>query len=261
MSDFGSRNMGFFGGSTTGGGGTSTGVNGLNGTTNIGLGGTLTGNTTIEGDGLYTLYFFDFQVFDVFAQQISLTSYSGTDNASLSFNGQQIRSSTTGSQLYGLELDFTNSKFTLGDYDNVNNQFKIIVDDANTLISTTDSNGVNGLQIGGGFTNIGAFTGGYTYLGINQGSKTISTFATASTPNGLSIDFLNGLYNFGSFNTIGNFIAINDTSNSITTQTSNLLFEGASLQDNNAPTGLGVTYLLITLNGTQYSILCTETNP
>lgn len=33
---------------TPGGGGPATGVNGLNGTTNIGLGGTLSGNTTIN---------------------------------------------------------------------------------------------------------------------------------------------------------------------------------------------------------------------
>ena len=51
MADFGSRNSGFFGGTSSGGGGTSTGINGLNGTTNIGLGGTLSGNTLIDASG------------------------------------------------------------------------------------------------------------------------------------------------------------------------------------------------------------------
>jgi len=58
MADFGSRNMGFFGG-TSSGGGTSTGVNGLNGTTNIGLGGNLNQNTIINGLGIYNLWFGD----------------------------------------------------------------------------------------------------------------------------------------------------------------------------------------------------------
>jgi len=194
-----------------GGGGSSTGVNGLNGTTNIGLGGTLTNNTLIDTDG----FIFEIQ--------------------------------------NGLNLDSNQKLFILGDYVNANNQFKLIIDDANQLISTTDSNGANGLAIGTGFANIGAFTGSYLYLGINQGNGTMQAFNTASTSNGLSLDFNVGSYLFGSYNSVGNYIQIDDTLNSIITSTSNLEFNGASLEDP-TPGVIATKALLITLNGTQYKI-------
>lgn len=65
MSSLGNGIIGFFGGeSSGGGGGTSTGVNGLNGTTNIGLGGNLNQNTIIGGGGTYNLYFGDDSLID-----------------------------------------------------------------------------------------------------------------------------------------------------------------------------------------------------
>ena len=64
MSNLGNGIIGFFGGESSGGGGTSTGVNGLNGTTSIGLGGNLNQNTIINGAGTYNLYFGDDSLID-----------------------------------------------------------------------------------------------------------------------------------------------------------------------------------------------------
>jgi len=147
----------------------------------------------------------------------------GTFQDSYLNQSSSILKTTSASIDKGLKLDFNNSIFTLGDYNNSNNQFKIIVNDANQLISTTDSNGANGLQVGGGFTNIGAFTGGYTYLGINQGLQTIQTFDTPSTSNGLSLDFINDIYKIGGFNGNNTQIVIDDVAQTITITGSVLL--------------------------------------
>ena len=124
-----------------------------------------------------------------------------------------------------------------------------------SLISTNDINGVNGLAVGTGFANIGQLTGSFTYLGVSYGDATIKAFDTASTSNGLSLDFNNDIYKFGSYRTNGNYIEINDTNNSIETLTSNLKFTGAGLETSTPPLG-GSSYLIITLNGVQYQILC-----
>jgi len=282
MADFGSRNMGFFGG-TSSGGGTSTGVNGLNGTTNIGLGGTLTNaNTVINGNFTNTLYFGQqgFLIFETYgsAQLFGLgASFSGflnisTNQDSVQFNSY-LTSDGTKNTIYlqnyfqirtkfnnancGLNLNFSNRQYTLGEYDNTNNKFKLIVDDTNSLIQTTDFNGVNGLVVGTGFTNIGQFTGSFTYIGINQSSATIQTFDTASSSNGLSIDFTSNSYRIGDFRNSSDCILINSANNSIETITSSLIFTGASLQTSNVPTG-GTSYLVITLNGVTYNILCQQ---
>jgi hypothetical protein len=276
MADFGSRNMGFFGGSTSGGGGSSTGVNGLNGTTNIGLGGTLSGNTQILGGG------YDF----VFSQAGSLV-FEGSNvlgGANIGNYGNYIRlgaidTSNNFSQLFVenekiytkfnsaefgfyVEYDFgdTIRKSILGDYDDVFNQFKLIVDDINGFVKTTNADGDNGLIATSSYTQIGAnnSTNNF-YLSVDVGGNFISTFKN-NIENGLSLDFVGKNYRIGGFNENNNYIQIDDTNNRITFETSNLTFTGAGLEDTNAPAGVGVTYLLVTLNNTQYSILCTETN-
>ena len=147
----------------------------------------------------------------------------GTFQDSYLNQSSSILKTTSASIDKGLKLDFNNSIFTLGDYNNSNNQFKIIIDDVSRLISTTDNFGTNGLQIGSGFTNIGQFTGGYTYLGINQGLQTIQTFDTPSTSNGLSLDFINDIYKIGGFNGNNTQIVIDDVAQTITITGSVLL--------------------------------------
>lgn len=296
-----------------GGGGTSTGINGLNGTTNIGLGGTLANNTTIGGAN----FTFTLQTFS----QINFNTNNANGSTQLLNLGNEIQLrtlnnnsiatefkvtnlkiySTFGGGNYGLNLDDTTGKFVLGDYNNdrkynsivvnddnstfyfttSNNQantdqdlfyasnasagtrfvkigdfnnyqngFSFIVDDANSIIKTTDSVGINGLQIGTGFTNIGQFTGSFTYIGINQGDATIKAFDTASTSNGLSLDFANELYKFGSNNCE---IKCDNLSQFIEFTTNALIFTNAALQSNTSSGNSG-EHLVITLNGTQYKI-------
>jgi hypothetical protein len=131
----------------------------------------------------------------------------------------------------GLSLDFVNKKYALGDYNDANGKFKLIVDDANGLISTTDTFGINGLQIGAGYTNIGQFSGGYVFLGTNLGLRTIQAFDTQFTSNGLSLDFENDIYKIGSFNGNNTQIVINDISSTITLSGSVLISGSATLND------------------------------
>jgi hypothetical protein len=171
MSDFGSRNMGFFGGASTGGGGgTSTGVNGLNGTTNIGLGGTLTIDTTINGNGqdliigddpsLLGLYKSRYNTLDF--QMVNGNNISGiVSNSSDMYFGYQNNNTGNSSIIRindieirtqdqngnnGLLLDFDNQLYTLGDYDSINNDTKLVVNDANNTMQTFGSNGQGGLN-------------------------------------------------------------------------------------------------------------------
>jgi len=288
MADFGSRNMGFFGGSTSGGGGSSTGVNGLNGTTSIGLGGTLSGSTTILGDsGNYSLQFSDMLSFSAntkigwYFQNVDtnrqITAYSNIGLNSLDLlninltNNQKtvfrvfynsIKSifypDTNGLDTnFGININFDLKKTSLGDIDDAFTKTKLIVDDSSNLIFTQTFSGNNGFYISNNDALFGSLntTSVYCYLGINYANSTIQTFDTVSTSNGFSLDFNNNIYKFGSYNTIGNYIEINDANNSVELLTSNLKFTGAGLETSTAPTGT-IKYLVITLNGVTYNILC-----
>jgi hypothetical protein len=286
MSDFGSRNMGFFGGSTTGGGGSSTGVNGLNGTTNIGLGGTLTGNTTINGDnrGL-TLgddssllnYFksrysaLDFQmVIGNYASAISsgnsemYFAYANNntgDSSIIRINDTEIRTQDRNGN-NGLKLDFVNRAYTLGDYDDGYNGIKFIVDDTNQFIKTVNGSGDNGIIITNSFTFFGIRNNvQYLYFSIDYGLNKLALRTTNDISDGIELNLSSNIYKFGCYNLGTTFIQVDNPNTRISLNTEDLQFNGTGLQDNNAPTGLGVTYLLVTLNNVQYSILCTETNP
>jgi hypothetical protein len=302
------------------GGGGSTGVNGLNGTTNIGLGGTLANNTNINGNK------FDFNFFDVNNFLFRSINAGNTRSSEINItplnlflqsfnNGSSIYSkfyveynkqySDFNGAFYGLSLDDTTGKFVLGDYGNdrkynsfvvdddndrfyitttwnqVNNaqdlfyvsnkpgiperfvklgdfngyvhNMSLTIDDENYLISTTDTFGVNGLQVGAGYTNIGSFTGGFCYIGINQGAQTIQFFNSASTSNGLSIDFTSNIYKFGNFNGGLTYIEVNEGSTFINLQTDILKLTGTPLEDP-TPGVVATKALLIELNGTQYKI-------
>jgi hypothetical protein len=299
------------------GGGGSTGVNGLNGTTNIGLGGTLINNTTINGG-------FDLTIASLKNITLSTTNINGNTGIKLensryysvvddgvsifqTYFYQENRKfyTTFSGGNFGLSLDDTTGKFSLGDYGNnrkynsfvvdddndrfyittsynqVNNaqdlfyvsnkpgiperfvklgdfngyvhNMSLTIDDENYLISTTDTFGVNGLQVGAGYTNIGSFTGGFCYIGINQGAQTIQFFDTASTSNGLSVDFGNSIYKFGYFNGGLTYIEVNEGSTFINLQTDILKLTGTPLEDP-TPGVVATKALLIELNGTQYKI-------
>jgi len=139
--------------SNGGGGGGSTGINGLNGTTNIGLGGTLENNTSIDADS------FKFQMYDVDEFDIQTSGSTNTTilNNSLGINLQVTEPSSSlvstffiqknkittgvGVSLYGLNCDFVNQIFGLGDYTNTSGKKNsIIVDDTNSKIYFTTSN-------------------------------------------------------------------------------------------------------------------------
>lgn len=144
----------------SGGGGSSTGINGLNGTTNIGLGGTLTSNTTIAGNS---------KTFDLNnAANINLSTINGSLNNSLIVATnyvylQALNSSNSNTNQFliwenktqsifnnanfGLLLDDSTGKFSLGDYSNARKYNSFVVnDDANTFYLTTSYNQVNNNQ-------------------------------------------------------------------------------------------------------------------
>jgi hypothetical protein len=292
MSDFGSRNMGFFGGSTTGGGGgTSTGVNGLNGTTNIGLGGTLSSNTIIDGNsGNYSLVFDNLFYFGAYttdgwnisnnssnrllrivtnlgnpsSNYISLENYKNilqagdTCNFNIYYNSiQSLFFSTTEGALtnFGINIDFDLRKTSLGDIDNAYNKFKIIVNDLNSQLYTTTSNGFNGIFITEVENFFGQSNANY-YCGFRvEQDQRITSKIGGNTTEGLSLDFLNARYTLGGIVGNNNLIEVDDGNNNITFKSGILTFTGANLETSTAPTGT-IRYLVITLNGVTYQILC-----
>lgn len=299
MADFGSRNMGFFGGSTSGGGGgTSTGVNGLNGTTNIGLGGTLSGNTTILGDsGNYSLIFNDLLFFGVYttdgwlisnndsnrllriisnisnptSNYIQLENYKDVtiagDSCSFNIYYNSIKSlffSTTEGAFtnFGINIDYDLRTTSLGDIDDEITKTKLVVDDTNGRIYTEFFTSNCGISLSETNATFSA-NDGTDNIGLNVTSaKEFNAFYGGNIVNGLSLNFDTFVYKFGGFDVPSNQnnIIIDDASQTTTFNANQLIFLGANIEDTNAPAGVGVTYLLITLNGIEYSILCTETN-
>jgi len=113
MANFGNAIMGFFsGGATGGGGGTSTGINGLNGTTDIGLGGTLSGNTLIDVNSL------SFEMSNAFL--VSFEGTSGGSSAKLSIKADIIQTTFNNGVLSaqeGFNFDYINRLYVFGGTD------------------------------------------------------------------------------------------------------------------------------------------------
>ena len=220
MGNFGNANFGLFGGGSSGGGGTSTGINGLNGTTNIGLGGTLTGDTDIDGGNLHSLSFtflnslnslsdnFGFTVIDSIGlnERCGIVGYSSNPTY-----GKAIQTFTSLAQPYGFQLDFLNSKFTLGDFTDFFNGTKLVVDDVANTMQTFGINGQSGLDFN--FSTelyiLGATNSNVTFDVNNNEltlscssiilsntpsitSATITTTATATIPSEYITIFING---------------------------------------------------------------------
>lgn len=140
-----------------GGGGSSTGINGLNGTTNIGLGGTLLNTTFIDGvhydftiDALGKLTFdsesFVFtaattiQLFDANVNLVTLgiKDLSSTDEITLSFDiADRLIYATHNNIQDGLFIEFSNNLFIFGNFSNSNNQSKIIINDNSATLKVS----------------------------------------------------------------------------------------------------------------------------
>lgn len=148
----------------SGGSGTSTGINGLTGTTNIGLGGTLANDTTIDqNDFNITFDKNGIESFNVFSKYY--LSYTDSDiNYLITPNGNdlllQYDNGNTSNQSIlrigedGIFTDFNgtttglklnNNIASLGDYDGVIHNTALIIDDENYALYT---NGSNGSKIG-----------------------------------------------------------------------------------------------------------------
>ena len=149
-----------------GGGGTSTGVNGLNGTTNIGLGGTLNNNTTIDAN-VKDFYWNNGSEFNVGCLSCEFTS--NTSKPFLSSDGNSTMVGITdgsgnGVSFYydyinstiksyynnsntGIFLDFVHDIYKFGSLLPILNQIQFIVDNTNQIIKTTQNNNNDGLYI------------------------------------------------------------------------------------------------------------------
>jgi hypothetical protein len=258
-----------------GGGGTSTGVNGLNGTTNIGLGGTLTNTfTTINGNGKT----FDINNTTAFSfastnSGISSGIFGATDYVSLqssnnsgiySFYKTKINNQFTvfSGSPFGLSLDNTTGKFVLGDYANGRKYNSIVVnDDANTFYLTTSFNQANTDQdlfyasnasSSTRFVKLGDFNqyqNGVSLI-IDDANNLFYTDSINSGTAGIEFNFASENYRFGANNAL---IECDNSGQSIKFNTNNLLFTGA-ITDLVAPP-INPLYLIVNVNGYNYKIL------
>ncbi len=143
------------------GGAGSNGVNGLNGTTNIGLGGTLNSNTTIQlvsnnlqfssntGNGQFVINsFFTWNFTDIGGRNYNFSTdgIGSIDLDSTNAAGFKSLLKLNGNFLitkfqninYGLNLDYLNQRFALGDFDLIGGKKNSIqVDDNNSKIYFT----------------------------------------------------------------------------------------------------------------------------
>lgn len=142
----------------------------------------------------------------------------------------------------------------IGDFNNYNNGFSLIIDDENSFIKTQNLNGDNGITITNNFTLVGQNNSvKQIFFYVDYGLNIIATYSSATTINGLSLDYDNKIYKFGGFGGNNNLIEIDDNVEKITFQTAEIFFTGAALQSNTSSGNSG-EHLVITLNGTQYKI-------
>jgi hypothetical protein len=262
-----------------GGGGTSTGVNGLNGTTNIGLGGTLANNTTIAGNdkqfsilntNLLTLQSTNSSLISfiqLYENKIYLQSTNSLTTTQFGIITDKINSQF-GTGLYGLLLDDTTGKFALGDYGNDRKYNSIVVnDDSSTFYFTTSYNQANTDQdlfyasnasSGSRFVKIGDFNNylNGTYLIVDDANNNISTYGSVGA-GGISLNFATDFYLFGSNNCE---IQCDNSSQSITLSTPSIILSvtpeiQTGTITNTASATIPTNYLSIKINGNNYKIL------
>jgi hypothetical protein len=277
---------------SNGGGSGSTGINGLNGTTNIGLGGTLLNNTTISGNNyLYDLSFsaidtfsfssknFILQCNDILSQQsvisagngsLSIIQYIGAISSQLFFEPQGVQSKFSGAN-FGILLDNSSGKFALGDYSNGRKYNSFVVNDDNDRIyvtttwnqSNTDQDMFyisNNPGANERFIKLGDFNGYVhnTFLIIDDQNYKIYTGGSNGSPIGIDFDFINEIYSFGDSN---NAIITCDNINQFIELTANNIILNNTPQINNATitntasSTIPANYLSIQINGNNYKIL------
>lgn len=266
---------------SNGGGGSSTGVNGLNGTTNIGLGGTLANNTTIIG-GNNQLTITAVSTFNNSALNYNATGGAVGDVANVFLSSSSLRLNKTNllgvySELnfintniksifsganFGLSLDDTTGKFVLGDYNNQRKYNSFVVnDDTNEFYFTTSFNQSNTAQdlfyannasAGSRFVKIGDFndyTNGVTLV-IDDANSLIYTQSLNTGSGGIELNFQYETYKFGAGLAL---IECDKISKQITLQTNTLIFDSGFLQSGTSGGNSG-QHLVIFLNGNQYKI-------
>jgi hypothetical protein len=279
------------------GGGGSTGVNGLNGTTNIGLGGTLANDTTILGGGgndltlgllgndrigMFSIYSINWDwknrntdgISSIYADSNVLelkfddvtTGLPG--NTSINFARTTIRSYFNGAS-YGLSLDDSTGKFSLGDYNNDRKYNSFVVDDDNDrFYITTSYNQIDNAQdlfyvsnkpgVNERFVKLGDFNSynNDTYLIIDDFANTLITSGINGIA-GLNFDFSTETYELGANN--AKVICDNSSGQIDITSSTILLSTTPTIQTatitNTATAGIPSDYLSIQLNGNNYKIL------
>jgi hypothetical protein len=261
-----------------GGGGSVFGgaTNGLqNIGTLVGLGGTLTTNTQIICDN-FLIKFDNYSQFAIGNNtEPSMLFDTSNQKISTSFNGT----------IKGLELNFANNQYFLGNQE-------LLINGASGVL---DFNfGGIGLQMTnfGRICNLGDVVGGFnaTLLSVDDINEEIIT-NNQGFANGIEIDFVNNVYNFGDFGNVtnGTYIQIENAQQEIKTWhtginrgllldfanlkyilgdcgligngyavtlddgVGELRFDGANLQSNSAGGNSG-EHLVIWVNGTNYKI-------
>jgi hypothetical protein len=261
----------------------STGVNGLNGTTNIGLGGTLSSNTTISGSN-YNLNFNGTNNFGInnnntsnagstqlnFSNnQIELLCDSDTTQSAIYITNLQINTTFDNSVEFGLLLDNINGKCAIGDYSNQKNSNSFVVnDDTNEFYLTTSFSQSNTAQdlfyannasAGSRFVKIGDFneyTNGVTLI-IDDANSLIYTQSLNTGSGGIEFNFQFETYKLGANNA---YIECDNLSQLININSPNIILNNTpqinnATITNTATATIPSNYLSIQINGNNYKIL------
>jgi|GEM_PF-2394789 hypothetical protein len=140
----------------------------------------------------------------------------------------------------GLDLNFSNNKFTLGDYDNTANGISVQVNDSSSSVfigyNAPFGSGISYNKMAAGASNFFA-----TFLGANvSGGNSIMQNYFSGT-NDITLTSNNA------------FIKIDGVANNTNITTDTIEFNGAGLESTSSGNQSG-KHLVITLNGNQYKI-------
>jgi hypothetical protein len=259
--------------SNGGGGGGSTGINGLNGNTNIGLGGTLTNDTTINGN-------FNFSINSL--KNISFQSAYGLGNSSITLNQnnfgtfiqnvnstlfsqfsqtEEIFKTTFNSSEYGLILDDTTGKFVLGDY-NKNRKYNsfVVNDNTDEIYINTNYNYLNNSEKDLFYCNNSGSGNRFVYLGdfnnytnginlqIDDYNQSIATYK-GITGKGIFLNFDTEVYQLGDTSAQ---ITCNVGSTKISFNSDQFEFNGTDITS--SPEAIPISALIVYVNNTRYKI-------
>jgi len=140
----------------------------------------------------------------------------------------------------GLDLNFSNNKFTLGDYDNTANGISVQVNDSSSSVfigyNAPFGSGISYNKMAAGASNFFA-----TFLGANVsgGNSIIQNYFSGT--NDITLTSNNA------------FIKIDGVANNTNITTDTIEFNGAGLESTSSGNQSG-KHLVITLNGNQYKI-------